>query len=89
MTSHALVRALLVPMSAWAAHFFLGYGLALALPTSGLLDWLILSLTIGVEAFLFLTWRRSATLGADRMLVRQSVFIAALAVAWQGLIILF
>lgn len=83
------IRLLLAPMAAWAAHFFLGYGLALALPASALLDPLIVALTVVMMGLLGLVWRRSAALATHRRIARQTVIIAALAIGWQGLVILF
>ena len=88
MSPH-VVRLLLAPLLAWTAHFFGGYGLALALPTSALLDPLIALLTAAALGALWLVWRRTATLGPERAIGRQAVLIAALAVSWQGLVILF
>lgn len=87
--SPPLIRLLLAPMLAWAVHFFGGYGLALALPTSALLDPLIVALTVVALGALWLVWRRTASLGTHRATARQAVTIAALAISWQGLVILF
>lgn len=76
-------------MIAWAVHFFGGYGLALALPTSALLDPLILGLTVAMLAVLWIVWRRTANVGSHQAITRQAVVIAALAISWQGLVILF
>ena len=83
------VRLLLAPLLVWTVNFFGGYGLALALPTSALLDPLIAVLTACAMGALWLLWRRSASLGSNRALARQAVTISALAIAWQGLVILF
>ncbi len=83
------LRLLLAPLLAWTVHFFGGYALALALPTSALLDPLIVALTVAAEGALWLLWRRTASLGADRVIARQAIVIAALAIAWQGLVVLF
>ncbi len=87
--SPQLIRLLLAPLLAWTVHFFGGYGLALVLPTSALLDPLIAALTVAVLGALWLVWRRTARLGPQRAIARQAVTIAALAVSWQGLVILF
>lgn len=87
--SPRLIRLLLAPMLAWAAHFFGGYALALALPTSPLLDPLIVALTAAALGALWLVWRTTASLGSHRTIARQAVIVAALAISWQGLVVLF
>ena len=87
--SPRLIRLLLAPMLAWTVHFFGGYGLALALPTSPLLDPLIVALTVVLLGALWLVWRRTAALTAHRTIARQAVMVAALAITWQGLVVLF
>ncbi len=83
------IRWLLAPLLLWAGHFFIGYGFALALPTSALLDTLIVALTVIAVGALWWVWRKAATLGPHRATARQAVLIAAAAVAWQGLVVLF
>ena len=87
--SPRLIRLLLAPLLAWAAHFFVGYGLALALPTSPLLDPLIVALTAVMLGLLWLAWRRTADLETHRAVARQATILAALAILWQGLVVLF
>ena len=87
--SPRLIRLLLAPMVAWSIHFFGGYGLALALPTSALLDPLIIALTVMMLGALWLVWHRTAHLKTHRSVARQATIIAALAIFWQGLVILF
>ncbi len=87
--SPRLIRLVLAPMLAWTVHFFGGYGLALALPTSALLDPLIALLTAATLSALWLVWRKTASLGPQCAIARKAVTIAALAIVWQGLVILF
>ena len=87
--SPRLIRLLLAPLIAWTVHFFGGYGLALALPTSAWLDPLIVALTVAMLGALWLVWRRTAPLETHRLIARQATIIAGLAIFWQGLVILF
>lgn len=84
-----LIRLLLAPLLLWAAHFFIGYGLALALPGSALLDPLILVLTLAAEAALAWLWLAAGKFDTHRMIARQAIVLGAFAIAWQGLVILF
>ncbi|MDQ3074319.1 MAG: hypothetical protein M3Q88_01725 [Pseudomonadota bacterium] len=83
------LRLLLAPLLVWTVHFFGGYGLALALPTSALLDPLIVALTILAEAVLIWLWQIALGLARHRAIARKAIAIAAIAVAWQGLVVLF
>lgn len=84
-----LILLLLAPLLLWAAHFFAGYGLALALPGSALLDPLILVLTVAAEAALVWLWFEARQLGSLQTIALQATLLGGLAIAWQGLVILF
>lgn len=84
-----LIRLLLAPLLLWAAHFFIGYGFALALPSSGMLDSLILALTLAAEGALAWLWLVARELETHRIVARHATILAAIAIAWQGLVILF
>ena len=88
MTPH-LIRVLIAPLLLWAAHFFIGYGFALALPTSAMLDPLILALTLAAEGALAWLWLATRKLETYRSIARHATTLAAIAIAWQGLVILF
>lgn len=84
-----LIRLLLAPLLLWAAHFFIGYGFALALPRSAMLDPLILALTLAAEGALAWLWVVTRQLKTHRTIARRATILAAIAIAWQGMVILF
>ena len=80
---------LLAPLLIWAGHFFIGYGLALVLPASALLDPMIAALTLLAFIVLWWLWRAVPKAGLRRAGARQAILLSALAIFWQGLVVLF
>lgn len=78
-------RRALLALAAWAVHFFVAYGVMLALPHAAIVGWVTLGLGLACLAFLAWNARRAALNG----LVRSASFLSAIAILWQSLVGLF
>ena len=82
----------------WTAHFFALYAIASVLPGRPLANWLVLAATLASFAGLVLMWRATlrrrpeSTDGFGRWLADLGLLgiaLAAVAIAYQGAIVLF
>ena len=73
----------------WAAHFFVAYGLALLLPDALVLRPMIIVATLAALIVLALLLRSALLTARQPGIGKQSLLIAAIAIAWQSLVALF
>jgi hypothetical protein len=78
-------RRALRALAAWAVHFFVAYGLMLALPNAAIVGWLTLGLGLFCLAFLAWNARSSARHGT----VMTATIVSALAIVWQSIVAFF
>ncbi len=78
-------RPALAALLAWVLHFFLAYGLMLALPESRSVAWLTIGL--GLACLAFLAWIVRSTPRSP--VVLSAALLAAVAIAWQSIAGLF
>lgn len=77
----------LAPLLIWTLHFFLAYGLMLAMPDAAVVPWLVVVLGLLCLGGLFLVYRQAGSAKETRIL--PAIFLAAVAVIWQSLVAFF